>query len=421
MVSPILQLTPGTSLSTFDADGEAPSYLAQLAAGRQFRVTEPLYHLLACMERPTDPESISAALAQRAGITLDAAAILRLVETKLAPAGLVWMEGHPGAPAAARPAPGGALALRWRRELIPARWAWPISGALRHAYRPGVAFVLLALALGAHGVAYARLGFPPPIDGLTSAAPAIVAALVAMSLVHEFGHLAACRRWGCPHGGLGVGLYLLAPVFYADVSPAWRLPRHQRAIVDLGGIYFQLLCTPAFVALYLATGAEAWLWAVVICDLSALFNLSPFAKLDGYWLLSDALGIPNLHQRARELLPPAMGRAGAGALAPFGRVSRAASAVLAVYFGASLVVWPVLVAYQVVLVANVATLYAGLVGDAVFLAREATLGETDLLAQAALQIFLLSAMLLQAALMLWEAGRALARRARRWRMSHGMR
>ena len=34
------------------------------------------------------------------------------------------------------------------------------------------------------------------------------------------------------------------------------------------------------------------------CGLQTLFNFNPLIKLDGYYLLSDWVGVPNLQQRA---------------------------------------------------------------------------------------------------------------------------
>ena len=40
---------------------------------------------------------------------------------------------------------------------------------------------------------------------------------------------------------MGVGLYLFRPVFYTDLSNAWKLNRKKRIVTDLGGIYFQVI------------------------------------------------------------------------------------------------------------------------------------------------------------------------------------
>ena len=115
--------------------------------------------------------------------------------------------------------------------------------------------------------------------------------------VHELGHLAACRRFGGEHGGIGVGVYWCLPAFYAEVHGAWTLPRRQRAAVDAAGVYFQCLFVAMLAGIHLATPQPALLSAIVWSHFLMLHTLSPVLKFDGYWLLSDLAGIHNLHQR----------------------------------------------------------------------------------------------------------------------------
>ncbi len=77
-------------------------------------------------------------------------------------------------------------------------------------------------------------------ESLTGAQIVCAATLTALGIiVHEIGHLTACSRYGAQHGGIGIGIYWCMPVFYAEVNGAWMLPRLQRAVVDVGGLYFQ--------------------------------------------------------------------------------------------------------------------------------------------------------------------------------------
>ena len=70
----------------------------------------------------------------------------------------------------------------------------------------------------------------------------LITGLVVLSAgFHELGHAAACRYGGATPGGIGVGLYLVWPAFYTDVTDAYRLPRRDRLRVDLGGLYFNAL------------------------------------------------------------------------------------------------------------------------------------------------------------------------------------
>jgi putative peptide zinc metalloprotease protein len=123
--------------------------------------------------------------------------------------------------------------------------------------------------------------------------PALALVLVS-GFVHELGHTTASIRYGAPGGQIGFGLYIVYPVFYSDVSAAWTLPRRERVVVDVGGVYFQLLVVVCYLLLFRFTGWEAARLAAVGALGLVTFALIPIFKFDGYWLLSDALGLPNL-------------------------------------------------------------------------------------------------------------------------------
>jgi hypothetical protein len=89
------------------------------------------------------------------------------------------------------------------------------------------------------------------------------------------------------------------PVLYAEVSGAWMLPRLQRAAVDAGGVYFQCAYLVALGAAYLTSGGRPFLEAMAWTHFLMLHTLNPVLKYDGYWLLTDLGGIPNLHEHIR--------------------------------------------------------------------------------------------------------------------------
>ena len=83
----------------------------------------------------------------------------------------------------------------------------------------------------------------------------IYALLVAAAVVHELGHATACRYGGAEPGEIGVGVYLVFPAFYTDVTDSYRLGRAGRLRTDLGGLYFNVLTVLALALLYVATGS----------------------------------------------------------------------------------------------------------------------------------------------------------------------
>jgi putative peptide zinc metalloprotease protein len=118
-------------------------------------------------------------------------------------------------------------------------------------------------------------------------------------LLHEIGHAAACIRYGAKNGSIGLGFYLFRPVFYADVSDAWRLKRNERLIVDSGGMFMQSVIASLLCLVFLYTKSYDYLIYTLTVLSGLVVNLNPFLRYDGYWILSDALNIANLRQKSK--------------------------------------------------------------------------------------------------------------------------
>lgn len=117
------------------------------------------------------------------------------------------------------------------------------------------------------------------------------------ALFHEFGHMSYLTRNKIHVGDIGFAFYYTTPVFYSDVSYAWEMPRKKRQILDLGGLYFQSIYLSIVGLVGIITGQSFFSLAFVIGFLGIFNNLNPFLKMDGYWFVSDYLGIPNLHDK----------------------------------------------------------------------------------------------------------------------------
>jgi putative peptide zinc metalloprotease protein len=108
-------------------------------------------------------------------------------------------------------------------------------------------------------------------------------------------------------GAIGAGIFVVWPAFFSDITDSYRLSRAGRVRTDLGGIYFNLLLTLPLAGLYTLTGNPLWKWGVVAQFLIVVQQLLPFLRLDGYYLVSDLTGVPDLfgHLRPalRNLLP----------------------------------------------------------------------------------------------------------------------
>lgn len=130
----------------------------------------------------------------------------------------------------------------------------------------------------------------------------ILSLYVLSSCIHELGHASGCKHFRIDHGEVGFGLYLNLPVFYTDVTQLWKLKRKQRMVVNVAGVYFQLIFLLPMILLSLIYNWPVLRYFVIVINFNFLLSLNPFLKFDGYWILSDLLGVPNLRKRTNELM-----------------------------------------------------------------------------------------------------------------------
>ena len=111
---------------------------------------------------------------------------------------------------------------------------------------------------------------------------------------HELGHAAGTRYSGASPGVMGFGIYLAFPAFYTDLTDSYRLNRRGRLRSDLGGVYFNAVLIVAAAETYLLTRFSPLLVFIVLSQAAALYQFLPFIRLDGYYIMSDLIGVPNL-------------------------------------------------------------------------------------------------------------------------------
>jgi putative peptide zinc metalloprotease protein len=138
------------------------------------------------------------------------------------------------------------------------------------------------------------------IDGLMGYS----VALLCIKVIHELGHALTAKRFGCRVPTMGVAFLVMMPVAYTDVTESWKLNSHnQRLAIAGAGIVTELvLASWALLAWTLMPDGvvRGICFFVATTSLVATLavNASPFMRFDGYFLLCDAVGIPNLHPRS---------------------------------------------------------------------------------------------------------------------------
>jgi putative peptide zinc metalloprotease protein len=138
------------------------------------------------------------------------------------------------------------------------------------------------------------------LDGLMGYA----GALVLVKLLHELGHALMAKRCGCRVPTMGLAFLVMWPVAYTDVTESWKLNSHRQRLQIAGaGMVTELLmaCWMLLLWVLLPTGhlREASFFLATTSLVATLaINASPLMRFDGYFLLCDMLGQPNLHARS---------------------------------------------------------------------------------------------------------------------------
>lgn len=134
------------------------------------------------------------------------------------------------------------------------------------------------------------------------------AAWAVLKLAHEAAHGIVCKRYGGTVGEGGLLFILFAPLAYVDVTSSWRFSsRWQRVHVAAAGMYIELLIA-AIVGIVWSQTDSGWLShfcfnTVVMASFTTIvFNANPLMKFDGYYMLSDACGLPNLYTNGQACL-----------------------------------------------------------------------------------------------------------------------
>lgn len=301
------------ALSVTRTDNPNPQQAFCIFVGkRAFHGSERIAQLLQIVERESSLSGITASLtALNPAQQFSEADVRQVLEQQLLASGLISTTPEQKTEEATK-----HTYLFLSRTLLSANLVDRISRPFALLFAPAVALVLLTAGIILLGLWFAQLlhlqiSFGSVLQGFAmrmDEAVLFYALLFACFLLHEIGHAAASQRFGSKPAEIGVGLYLIFPVLFCNVTEAWRLPRMARVVVNLGGVYFQLLATAALVPFQLAS--ENGLLSLLIAAnlMSILINLNPFFRFDGYWIYSDFFHLPNLRERSRELILATLSR-----------------------------------------------------------------------------------------------------------------
>jgi len=133
---------------------------------------------------------------------------------------------------------------------------------------------------------------------------AVLFTIFATISLHEFAHAITLKHFGGEVRQMGFLLLYFQPCFYCDVSDAYLFSeKRKKILVTFAGVIFQIfLWSLSTLAWHLLPEGSAFGHLFFIASaftlLTTLFNLNPLIKLDGYYILTDWVGIPNLRAKA---------------------------------------------------------------------------------------------------------------------------
>ncbi|MDG5804782.1 hypothetical protein P9869_19325 [Streptomyces ossamyceticus] len=301
-------LTEGTELmGEFVGSGyRHPPHLVHRFDGQVIHLPDLLYETARILERqqaeatrsgdgPHLLDRVARELSRTTGRTFTADHVAFVLDNKLAPLGITTRSDGTLADFAQAEHP--FLGLRYRAALVSENAAWIIAGIFSWLFQPVLVLMAVATFLATEiwlfstqdaGLALTQVMYDP--GGILT----MVGLALASAAFHEVGHAAACRYGKIRPGAMGCGIYLVWPAFYTDVTNSYRLGRGGRLRTDLGGVYFNSLFVLGLIALYIHSPSPVLLAAILLINLEIVQQLLPTLRFDGYYIISDLVGIPDL-------------------------------------------------------------------------------------------------------------------------------
>ncbi|MBT4137970.1 MAG: peptidase M50, partial [Candidatus Latescibacteria bacterium] len=132
--------------------------------------------------------------------------------------------------------------------------------------------------------------------------------IVIIKTLHEFGHAFAVRRFGGEVHTMGVMFLIFSPLPYMDATASWFFRnKWHRVLVGAAGMIVEIFVAAIALFIWAGTGPGivhtlAYNMVFVASVSTVLFNINPLLRFDGYYILSDLLDMPNLHQHANQHL-----------------------------------------------------------------------------------------------------------------------
>lgn len=306
-VFPVPRLSAGLQLhGEYQGSGfNEPKYIARRGDGQVVQLSRLLHLVAGAVDGRSDTEAISHRVSGLFGREVSEENIAYLIEQKLTPLGVTVPYDQVGDEAVEAPRSDLLLALKGHKVMFDQKQVNSIGRALAWLHRPLMVFLVLGAMVVMDIWLFGFYGAMTPVLEVLNQPVlllAVFALTVASVVFHEFGHASACRYGGAKPGCIGCGLFLIWPSMYTDVTDVYRIGRAGRIRTDLGGVYFNVVFMLGMGACYFLTGQQFFLSAVYLGHFEVLEQLMPAVRLDGYYILGDLAGVPDLFGKIKPIV-----------------------------------------------------------------------------------------------------------------------
>ena len=313
-MSGLYRLRPELEFSTQTQHGKNYVVVKDPVTLRYFRFSDAQAVILDLARAPIDIETLAAAVSERIGANVKRASLeglLNSLDQKLlldTPAAHAKLEEYRGRKT--RDTDGNLLYLRLVSLDAEAVFEW-LFPKVRWCFTPAFNFFAVFMILCGFIITFQhweRLGTQflslLSLHGILAGILMVSIVVYFVTVMHEFAHGLTCRYFGGKVRELGFMLIYFMPAFYCDVSDAWMFTeRRQRVWVTFAGGYFQLVMWGMATVVWRFVAEDTLISSIVLSvilfsGVQTLFNFNPLIKLDGYYMLSDYLEVPNLRAKA---------------------------------------------------------------------------------------------------------------------------
>jgi putative peptide zinc metalloprotease protein len=301
---PAPRLADGVELvGRFEGSGfKEPPYIARRADGQMVQMPAMLYALAEVIDGEADHAELARRFSRRIERQVEPDMVATLIAKQLRPLGIV---AAADGMAAELKKVDPLLALKFRTKVVPKGVVRALTTVFRPLFvTPVVVVVVLAFValdvwlFGVHGISQSlrRVIYDPSLLFM------LVGGVVIATAFHEIGHATGTRYGGAEPGVMGVGVYIVWPAFYTDITDAYRLGKTGRLRADMGGMYFNAVFALAIAGLYALTQFEPLLLLIVLQTFTIIQQSLPLLRLDGFYIISDLTGVPDMLTRIKPVL-----------------------------------------------------------------------------------------------------------------------